>query len=195
MDWAGLWNNEAGSILTPRAGTPAVTEPLPDEHRRGLIAVGVMALLSTVSTTILLGVITYRLIFWRKYFRHYLGHNQYVILIYNLLLADLQEALGFLFSLHWVHRDALTKHTPVCFAQGWLLQIGDPASGLFVLAIGIHTFVIVVLRRKIPHSVFVGCIVALWVFCLLLVGIPTARYRLETYAPTGPWVSSALTVT
>lgn len=185
---------EVSSFLTARAQTPAVIAPLPNEHRRGLIAVGVTALLSGVSTAILLGVITYRLIFWRRYFRHYLGHNQYVILIYNLLLADLHEALGFLFSLHWVHRDALTKHTGVCFAQGWMLQLGDPASGLFVLAIGVHTFVVVVLRRKIPHLVFVGCIIALWAFCLLLVVIPTARYKSETYAPTGPWVSLLLTM-
>ena len=190
------WNIDVfGSTLAPRAATPSVIDPLPSEHRRGLIAVGVTALLSTVATVILFAIITYRLVFWQKYFRNYIGHNQYVILIYNLLLADLQEALGFLFSLHWVHRDALTQNTGVCFAQGWLLQIGDPASGLFVFAIAMHTFVVVVLRWKIPHWVFVGCIVGLWTFCLLLAVIPTARYGKDTYAPTGPWVrpSSYLT--
>ncbi|KAL1957833.1 hypothetical protein VTO42DRAFT_5398 [Malbranchea cinnamomea] len=185
--WSAQVHAAHSTLMVPRAQTPLVISPLPEEHRRGLIAVGVTALLSVVSTVGLFSIITYRLIFWRHYFRSYIGYNQYVILIYNLLLADLQEALGFLFSLHWVHRDALTANTGVCFAQGWLLQIGDPSSGLFVFAIAIHTFVTVVLRRKIPYPVFVGCIVAMWLFCLLLVGIPSARYRKDAFAPTGPW--------
>lgn len=176
------------SILTPRGTTPRVIDPLPDEHRRGLIGVGAAALLSTVTTVLLLLFITWRLVFWRRYYNSYIGYNQYIILIYNLLLADLQEAVGFLISLHWVQTDTITSHSPACFAQGWLLQIGDPSSGLWVLAIAVHTFVTVFWGRKIKHTTFVWCILGLWVFCLGIVLVPLAVFQSETWAPTGPWV-------
>ena len=176
------------SILVPRGTTPRIIDPLPDEHRRGLIGVGVASLISTVTTSVLFLFFTWRLIFWRRYYDTYLGYNQYIILIYNLLLADLQEALGWLMSLHWVNKNSISYHTRVCFAQGWLLQIGDPASGLFVLAIAVHTFVTVFWGRKIRHRTFVACLIGLWIFCLGIVIVPLALWGSQTFAPTGPWV-------
>ncbi|WEW56776.1 hypothetical protein PRK78_002229 [Emydomyces testavorans] len=176
-----------GHAIAPRRFTPLTIDPLPPAHRRGLIAIGITSLLSVITTVGLFLFITYRLIFWRKYHSAYIGYNQYIILIYNLLIADFQEALGFLLSLEWVARNSLSNESRMCPIQGWLLQIGDPSSGIFVMAIAIHTFVIVVLGRKMSHRVFVSFVVGLWAFCLLLVVIPTAMHGRKTFSPSGAW--------
>ncbi|EEP79684.1 conserved hypothetical protein [Uncinocarpus reesii 1704] len=176
-----------GGIVTARRMTPMVIDPLPTPHRNGLIAIGVTSLLSAITTVGLFVFITYRLIFWRKYHSAYIGFNQYIILIYNLLIADFQEALGFLLSVQWAAQNSITHDSFVCPVQGWLLQIGDPASGIFVLAIAIHTFLIVVMGRKMSHRVFVWFVVGLWIFCLALVLVPTALYGRKTFAPSGAW--------
>ncbi|KAK2746845.1 hypothetical protein FQN57_002887 [Myotisia sp. PD_48] len=177
----------SGPLLAPRRITPLAISPLPPAHRNGLIAVGVASLLSAITTVGLFIFITYRLIFWRKYHTTYIGYNQYIILIYNLLLADLQVALGFLLSLHWVAVDSIHSTSRVCPVQGWLLQIGDPSSGLFVLAIAVHTFATVLLGRKPSHRVLVWSVIGLWGFCLTLVMVPTIRHGEHTYVPSGAW--------
>ncbi|EEH16451.2 hypothetical protein PABG_06538 [Paracoccidioides brasiliensis Pb03] len=173
--------------LPPRRVTPLIIDPLPEEHRRGLIAVASTSLLSTIATGALLIFVTYRLVFWRKYYSTYIGYNQYIILIYNLLLADFQQAVGFLMALHWTVRDKISYDSPICFLQGWLLQIGDPSSGLFVLAIAAHTFGIVLMGRKLSHRWFVACVCGVWAFALLLVLIPTIQHGRHVYVPSGAW--------
>ncbi|KMU91569.1 hypothetical protein CIHG_09379 [Coccidioides immitis H538.4] len=178
-----------GHAIIQRRMTPKIIDPLPVSHRRGLIAVGVTSLLSAISTVGLFLFITYRLVFWRKQHPNYIGFNQYIILIYNLLIADFQEALGFLLSIEWIARNHISVDSPTCPAQGWLLQIGDPASGIFVTAIAVHTFLLVVMGRKMSHRTFIFFVVGLWGFCLLLVLTPTAMHGRKTFAPSGAWLS------
>ncbi|KAK2755584.1 hypothetical protein FQN54_006524 [Arachnomyces sp. PD_36] len=162
-------------------------DPLPEDHRRGLIAIVVLAFLSVIATASLLGFLTFRLIFWRRYYKRYMGYNQYIILIYNLLLADFQQAIGFFLSIVWVAKDSIHAPSATCFIQGWTLQIGDPASGMFVLTIAVHTFFMVFMGKRISHRMFVGCLVASWAFMALLVIIPTAKHGVTTYVPAGAW--------
>ncbi|PGH03606.1 hypothetical protein AJ79_07335 [Helicocarpus griseus UAMH5409] len=189
--WAAYGSSPSNHLdarsLAPRRVTPLTIDPLPKEHRRGLIAVGITSLLSTIATAGLFIFITYRLIFWRRYYKSYIGYNQYIILIYNLLLADFQQAVGFLMALHWAVKDSITNQSPICFLQGWLLQIGDPSSGLFVLAIAVHTFAIVLMGRKLSHRQFVACVCGVWAFATVLVLIPTLRHGKHAYVPSGAW--------
>lgn len=76
--------------------------PLPTDIRNGMIAMGTLGLISTFTTSGLLLFITYRMVYWRKFYDHSLVKNQIFILLYNLLLADLQQAMSFLFSFHWI---------------------------------------------------------------------------------------------
>ncbi|GLI75750.1 hypothetical protein PoHVEF18_004013 [Penicillium ochrochloron] len=78
--------------------------PVEGTNRSLFIAMGVVAILSLTSTLGLLSFLTYRFIFWQRYYKRPLAQNQYVVLIYNLLLVDLQQAIAFLISLHWVSR-------------------------------------------------------------------------------------------
>ncbi|PYH96864.1 integral membrane protein [Aspergillus ellipticus CBS 707.79] len=162
-------------------------DPLPNTQRKGLIAISVMAILSFIATLALISFISYRLIFWRGSYKRYIGYNQYVVLIYNLVLADLQQSLAFLICLKWIAENKISSDSAGCFLQGFWLQIGDPASGLFVLAIAFHTFLLVALGRKMSHRVFVSFVVGLWLFVAVLVIIPLASHGRYVFIPSGAW--------
>jgi hypothetical protein len=164
-------------------------DPLPDEIRRGMISMGIFGLISSISTLSLLIFITYRMIYWRKYYDEPIATNQIFILIYNLLLADFQQALSFLISFYWISQNKLVGPSVACFAQGWLIQIGDMSSGLWVLAIAVHTFVGLVGQKQVPMRVFVFCVITLWMFCLALTAIGPIMIRKDFFVPAGAWVS------
>jgi hypothetical protein len=155
-----------------------------------MVAITATSLLSAIATASSVAFVTWRLIFWRRYFTTYIGYNQYIILIYNLLIADLLQAAGFLISFHWIRTNSINDNKNLCFTQGLILQMADPSSGLFVLAIAVHTFVNVFLGHKLRYRVFVACVIGLWMFCLSLAIIPPAIYGLKAYDPSGPWVRS-----
>lgn len=165
-------------------------EPLTSVYRTGLIPVTIFAMMSLISVTALLIFITHRLISWRKHYREYVGYNQYVILIYNLLLADLQQAIAFIMSFHWLRINRILAPTVPCFLQAWFLQIGDVSSGFFVLAIAIHTWLGVVKGYKVPYKWFIVSILGLWAFALLLTILGPAIYQERYFARAGGWVSN-----
>lgn len=165
-----------------------IIDPLPGLQRSGLIAVATLAIVSLAATFALLSFFTYRFIFWKKYYKRYIGYNQYVVLMYNLALADFIQGLGFIVSLRWISQDSLHATDPGCFLQGIWLQIGDPMSGMFVLAIALHTFMHVSLGRQLSHKVFVSIVVGLWVFGVILVIIPIAIYGRYVWVPSVAWV-------
>ena len=163
-------------------------DPLPLDIRNGMIAMGIFGLISTGSTLGLMAFITYRMIFWRRYYEHPIHTNQIFVLIYNLLLADLQQALSFVFSFHWISQNKLVGPSPACFAQGWLIQIGDVSSGLWVLSIAVHTFINLVCQKQIKQRSFIAGVVALWVFCLTLTAIGPILSKDDFFIPAGAWV-------
>ncbi|KAH4005648.1 hypothetical protein HBH70_001620 [Parastagonospora nodorum] len=166
---------------------PNSLETLSPTYQKGLIPITIFAMMSLLSVTALLGFITHRLISWRRHYREYVGYNQYVILIYNLLLADLQQSIAFSISFHWLRIDAILAPTAPCFIQAWFLNIGDVASGLFVLAIAIHTWLGVIKGYKMPYMWFVISILGVWLFALLLTAIGPAMYKDRFYTRAGGW--------
>ncbi|KAF4625226.1 hypothetical protein G7Y89_g12941 [Cudoniella acicularis] len=174
-----------GVVATQYATTSI--DPLPQEIRHGMIAMGLMGLLSTLSTLSLIVFITYRMLNWRRYYEHPIATNQIFVLIYNLLLADFQQALSFLLTFYWLSQNKLVGPSNVCFAQGWLIQIGDLSSGLWVLAIAAHTFVSLVLQKQIPFHAFVGGVVSIWLFCLVLTAIGPIMHQKDFFVPAGVW--------
>jgi hypothetical protein len=167
--------------------SPFSINPLPSSLHYGLISVGTLALLSVFSTLLLIGFIAYRFATWRLHYRTFLGYNQYVVLVLNLLLADLQQSAGFLISLHWIHKNSILAPSSACFAQGWLIHSGDVGSGLFVLAIALHTFYTAVYGRRISNKLFASCIIGLWVFAYLLTGIGVGMHGDKYFVRAGAW--------
>jgi uncharacterized membrane protein len=163
-----------------------------DSERSVFIAMGIIALISLVSTLSLLSFLTYRFIYWQRYYKSSLAKNQYVVLIYNLLLADLQQSLAFLISLYWVSVGSVRFGTPACYLQGWWIQTGDPGSGLFVLSIALHTGAVVMRGRQLTYQTFIWCVVGLWTFILILGFIPVGLYGKEVFVISeANWVCNA----
>ncbi len=180
------------SQLEPRAGKgPPPEEPVVGSTRAGFIAMGICGLLSFLATLGLLVFLTYRFIFWDRYYKRPLARNQYVVLIYNLLLADLQQATAFMLCLHWVRQGSVYYPSAACVIQGWWIQTADPGSGLFVIAIAIHTGAVVLRGSQLPWRAFVACVVGLWAFILVLGFIPVGLYGSETFVISeAGWVCS-----
>ncbi|USP82454.1 hypothetical protein yc1106_09728 [Curvularia clavata] len=181
------------SSLEPRApgadrfAAPNSMDPLTPIYKAGLVPLGIFATMSLVSVTALLAFITQRMISWRKHYKQYVGYNQYVILIYNLLLADLQQSVAFSISFHWLKIDKILAPTGACFIQAWFLQIGDVSSGFFVLAIAIHTWLGVVKGYKMPYKWFVMAILSIWFFALFLTVLGPAMHRDQYFSRAAGW--------
>lgn len=166
---------------------PQSLDPLTPIYKHGLIAVALTAMLSLVSVTALLVFITYRMISWRKFYKQYVGYNQYIVLIYNLLLADLQQAIAFAISFHWLRIGKIVAPTGPCVVQGWFVNVGDVASGLFVLAIAIHTWLGVLKGYRITYVWFVVVTVGIWVLSVALTLIGPIMHKKAFFARASGW--------
>lgn len=105
----------------------------------------------------------------------------------NLLIADFIQAVSFLFSFHWIRKNGIFAPSSACFAQGFLLNIGDLTSGFFVMAIAFHTFYTAVKGRRIGHVHFIVAVVSVWTFALLLSIIGPIEYRDRYFVRAGAW--------
>ncbi|KAL0936386.1 uncharacterized protein CTRU02_208601 [Colletotrichum truncatum] len=94
--------------------------------------------------------------------------NQFLILIYNLLLADIQQALAFLLNASWLVKDGIMVGTSTCWAQGWFVSTGDLASSVFITTIAVHTYLSVVRQYKLPTWGFYTMILSVWFFIYAL---------------------------
>lgn len=120
--------------------------------------------------------------------------NQFLVLIYNLLLADLHQAAAFLLNAVWISKNGIEVRSPACFAQGWLVSTGDLASSCFITAIALHTYLAVVWHYKPPQRALYFTIVGLWIFDYLLAflgPITTQNGRVHGgfYVRAAAWVS------
>ncbi|KAK8118366.1 uncharacterized protein PG998_002992 [Apiospora kogelbergensis] len=154
----------------------------------GLLAIGCLATLSFLFTSCLLAFISWRLMAWRRYYTSFIGHNQSIVLIYQLLLADFLQALGFLISFYWASEREIIGPSDACFVQGWLIQIGDVASAFFVMAIALHT----VYQKSLLPSFSCRCHIRLGAALLLtsLAPIIGGRYIFER-AGVWCWIRSS----
>ncbi|TKA26036.1 hypothetical protein B0A50_05548 [Salinomyces thailandicus] len=166
---------------------PYSVRTLSSTVRHGLIPVGILATASVISTIGLIGFISWRILNWRMHYKTFVGYNQYVVLVLNLLLADLQQAAAFLISFHWVNENYILAPHPACFAQGWLLHSGDVASAFFVLAIALHTFFTAVYGKRIGTKTFYGGVSGAWIFSYFLTGLGVGMHGSKYFVRAGAW--------
>ncbi|KAK1991407.1 integral membrane protein [Colletotrichum falcatum] len=94
--------------------------------------------------------------------------NQFLILIYNLLLADIQQSIAFSLNASWLRRDAIAVESTTCWAQGWFVSTGDLASSVFISTIAVHTYLSVVRDYRLPTWAFWAMIGSVWFFVYAL---------------------------
>ncbi len=135
-----------------------------------MTAIAVLAFLSLFTTTGLALYLGYRIVVRA---RHRYRKNQLMILVFNLMLADMQQAVGFMLESHWLRIDTIESGSGACWVQGWFKSIGNLSSGLFCLAIGVHTLVYVSCRYQLRTLHFYFAIVLVWavVFGFAFVGL------------------------
>jgi len=181
--------------------------------RAGLAVVGSVALLSGVASAVLLAHLIFQVVRWSikqaresssksastwaaaGSKRSTAAPNQFLILIMNLLLADVQQAAAFVLNLEWVTYSLVDTSTATCWAQGWFVSVGDLSSSVFVVAIASHTYFAVVWGKQLSTRAFYSGIAALWGFsygmALIGVGVTHARgQRAFTRAGAWCWISS-----
>ncbi|WDK16418.1 integral membrane protein [Colletotrichum graminicola] len=90
--------------------------------------------------------------------------SPFPILVYNLLLADMMEAVAYALSIYWVANDGIIAPSPVCWAQGWLGSTSNLAASLFLTAISVSTFLTVGLGYKLAPWAVYATVIVLWVF-------------------------------
>jgi hypothetical protein len=125
----------------PPLDEQSMTSALPAYIHPWLRAVVALGFISFFASLSLLFVLTYKLVSWQIKSKR---TNQFVILIFNLLWADIQQALAFLLNVEWLRLGIVQVENPICFAQGWLVSTGDLGSGVWCFMIGFHTFASVI---------------------------------------------------
>ncbi|PQE32053.1 integral membrane protein [Rutstroemia sp. NJR-2017a WRK4] len=159
--------------------------PLPDVLSHGLVAVATFGLLSFFCSTSLFLYLTYRLVTWKKAGTSPM--NQFLFLIYNLLFADIQQALAFLLNIRSLKDNGIIVGTSTCWAQAWFVSVGDLASSVFISAIACHTFFSVVKSYRPPNYAFYIGIAACWIFIYGLAVIGIALHPHDFYVRAAAW--------
>lgn len=165
--------------------SPTTLPELPDILHQGLTAVSILALLSVTSAVALLLHLGYRLFKWKH--RSQVRSNQFVVLIFNLLLADMQQSTAFVINSKWVHDRSIVVGGPACWAQGWFVSIGDLSGGLFTFAIAMHAFADIVYDYRLSQPVFRLSLLGLWTFTFVCAGTALALHRSNLYTRAGAW--------
>jgi hypothetical protein len=166
-----------------------VNEGLSPTLRIGLIFIGAIALASAASTVALTCFVSYRASRWHRFYAKDIKRNVFVVLLCNLFLADLFQALGFLFSWHWLSLEDIASGTGSCWIQGFLINFGDVASAFFVLVIALQTWAHLRFQRQLRFDAFLAIVVCMWIFALVLTilgPVTSSAY----FVDTGAWVST-----
>lgn len=104
--------------------------------------------------------------------RHFTPQYQNVILIFNLLLGDFIQSVGFGLDSTWLLQRKVYLGA-ACDMQGTLIQVGDMVGSLFVMSIAVHTFTYVVLRKSISKVTFISWVMTAWIISLVSgIGLP-----------------------
>jgi hypothetical protein len=103
--------------------------------------------------------------------------NQFIILLLNLLLADMHQGVAFFLNVEWLRRDQIHVGNATCFTQGLFVSTGDLASSCFITAIAVHAYLSVVKRIRPSGRVIYGTVAVIWLFVYLISTIPIAVTR------------------
>ncbi|TKX24384.1 hypothetical protein C1H76_3490 [Elsinoe australis] len=158
--------------------------PLPPALYRGLSAVTFFGFLSFFLATALFLRLAFRLIVDR---RHKLHRNQFLILIINLLFADIQQSIAFWSNIEWLRGNSILVDTSMCWAQGFFVSVGDLASGVFTIAIAVHTFIDIVFGYQPSYPIFLSFIAGGHVFVYACAIIGIALHPADIYVRAGAW--------
>ncbi|OCK83793.1 integral membrane protein-like protein [Lepidopterella palustris CBS 459.81] len=159
-------------------------DPLPRHVKLWLRAVTALGFISFFASFSLFLLLAYRLFRWQTKAKR---SNQFVILIFNLVLADMQQSMAFLLNAEWLRLNEIAVGTRICWLQGWFVSTGDLASGVWCFTIGIHTFASVILNYRLKSPHFFCTIAFLWIFIYGMAFIGVGLHPHDLYVRAGAW--------
>ncbi|KAH8879767.1 hypothetical protein GQ53DRAFT_755650 [Thozetella sp. PMI_491] len=124
--------------------------------------------------------------------------NPLLILIYNLILADVGFSATYVGNIVYLREDAIIVGSATCKAQGWLVTFGCLISSAFLVTLAFYTYLIVIrgwqpsLRFTIANSVLIW-VVSIVVTCLgpIFSGVENYFVRQQSwcwiYGPNWGW--------
>ena len=120
--------------------------------------------------------------------------NQFLVLVFNLLLADMHQSTAFFLNVVWLQNNEINVETAACFSQGLFVSLGDLASSCFITLIAIHTYLAIVRGWKMSQPALYSLVGIVWLFVYAISVVPILATK-NGYASggffvrAGAWVS------
>ncbi|CAG7854228.1 SubName: Full=Uncharacterized protein {ECO:0000313/EMBL:CCA67533.1} [Serendipita indica DSM 11827] len=159
---------------------------------KGVLAVSIASMISVLAiVSLLIGISVSLLRSWHraptdkkcKDTRHAFIKSHAGIYFISMMLTTLTFTVGFMLSIVWAVKREITFGT-FCTFQAALKQFGNVATALWVLAIAVHTFLVVFLQIQVKNWVFYIIFVTVWALSGVIVAAGPILYRRDE---KGPW--------
>lgn len=119
--------------------------------------------------------------------------NPLLLLIYNLILADVVLSASYMNNFSWLHQDGIIAPSRTCTAQGFIVSIGCLTTSGFLFAISVFSYLGIIRGYKAKsRDVGIAC-AFVWVMSLVLASVGLIFVRDSTfYGRETNWVSCCL---
>lgn len=116
--------------------------------------------------------------------------NPLLLLIYNLLLADISLSMAYVGNIAWLRMNSMYAPSPLCTMQGFVVGFGCLTTSGFLFAISIFSYLGIIRGYKATtRDVVVACC-AVWSFSVILACIAPMYYHDQSlYGRETMWVS------
>jgi hypothetical protein len=159
---------------------------IPSNEMAGAIVVNAFAILSTLALfSIFLRVLWLGVLrFLGESVAQSLFNTQLGYYAACLLIANMISAIAGLMGLPFLLNHAITDNA-ICTSQAAVMQVGNIATAYFTVAIAIHTFNSLVLRKRQSIRVYGPTIIFGWAVSLAVAFIPLIPRMGPVYGPSG----------
>lgn len=116
--------------------------------------------------------------------------NPLLLLIYNLLLADITMSVTYVANVSWLRMDMIYSPSPQCTLQGFMVSFGCLTTSGFLFAISIFSYLGIIRGYKATtRDVIIACCVV-WVSSIVLGCLGPIYYHDQSlYGRETMWVS------
>lgn len=120
--------------------------------------------------------------------------NPLLLLIYNLILADVMLSISYISNVSWLRMDGIIASSRTCTAQGWIVSVGCLTTSGFLFAISIFSYLGIIRGYKAKsRDVGIACLIV-WIMSLFLASLGPLIVRDDHfYGRETLWVSFAST--
>lgn len=167
---------------------PYSLDSLSSEVKGGLIAIGILAMISILLTFTVICLLVGRFVAWGKNLKDKIDQNQFILLVFNLLIADFFQSMAFVLSFQWIQLGGIFAPSATCYVQAGFLHIGDLASGFFVMSMALNTVYILYKDKTMPLHAMIASIGAIWAFSFMLTLIGPLQHGPDFFVRAGNWV-------